>query len=233
MKVVFALGGSVIMPREGDAENIRRYAQVFKSIKERGHDICIVVGGGYIARRYISIARAFTNEAFCDEIGIMATRMNSMVLIAALGDYTVKKVPEDFKEAEMILNLKKIVVMGGTHPAHTTDAVAASLAEYIDADLLVIATNVDGVYDRDPRKYRDAKKIEILTTKELVDITKSYTIEAGSSSIVDPLASRIIDRAGLKTVVIKGTPEEIMNVIEDKHRGTLIVPDRRDSHGEA
>ncbi|HIP84411.1 MAG TPA: UMP kinase [Methanothermococcus okinawensis] len=233
MKVVFALGGSVIMPREGDAENIRRYAQVFKAIKDMGHDICIVVGGGYVARRYISIAREFTNEAFCDEIGILATRMNSMVLIAALGDYAVKKVPEDFKEAEMILNLNKIVVMGGTHPAHTTDAVAASLAEYIDADLLVIATNVDGVYDRDPRRYRDAKKIKVLTTKELVDITKSSSIEAGSSSIVDPLASMIIDRAKLKTVVIEGTPEEIMNVIEDKHRGTLIVPgDKRDSYGE-
>ncbi|HIQ38914.1 MAG TPA: UMP kinase [Methanothermococcus okinawensis] len=231
MRVVFALGGSVVMPKEGDAENIRRYAEVFKSIKDMGHDVCVVVGGGYVARRYISIAREFTNEAFCDEIGILATRMNSMILIAALGDYSVKKVPEDFKEAEMILSLNKIVVMGGTHPAHTTDAVAASLAEYIGADLLVIATNVDGVYDKDPKKYKDAKKIKLLTTKELVDITKSSSIVAGSSSIVDPLASKIIDRAKLKTVVIKGTPEEIMNVIDNKHNGTLIVPDRRDPYG--
>ena len=225
MKLVFALGGSVIMPKEGPSlENIKKYAEVFKKIKDLKHDLCIVVGGGYTARNYISIAREFTNEAFCDEIGILSTRMNSMVLISALGNYSIKKVPENFKEAELMLNLNKIVVMGGTHPAHTTDAVAASLAEYIGADLLVIATNVDGVYNKDPNKYDDAEKIRTLTTKELLNITSSSSINAGSSSIVDPLASKIIDRAKLKTIVIKGDPEEILNSLSDRHRGTIILP---------
>ncbi|HIP17167.1 MAG TPA: UMP kinase [Methanothermococcus okinawensis] len=225
MKLVFALGGSVIMPKEGPSlENIKKYAEVFKKIKDLKHDLCIVVGGGYTARKYISIAREFTNEAFCDEIGILSTRMNSMVLISALGDYSIKKVPENFKEAELMLNLNKIVVMGGTHPAHTTDAVAASLAEYIGADLLIIATNVDGVYTKDPNKYHDAEKIRTLTTKELLNITSSSSINAGSSSIVDPLASKIIDRAKLKTIVIKGTPEEILNSLSDRHNGTIILP---------
>ncbi len=225
MRVVFALGGSVVMPKEGaSVEKLKEYSEVFKKIKDMGHELCIVVGGGNTARNYISVAREFTNESFCDEIGIMATRMNSMLLMSALGNYVVKKVPENFKEAELILNLNKIVVMGGTHPAHTTDAVAASLAEYINANMLIVATNVDGVYNKDPRKYDDAKKLTKLTTKELLNITGSSSINAGSSSIIDPLASKIIDRANLKTVVIEGTPDEILNAILEKHNGTTIIP---------
>ena len=124
----------------------------------------------------------------------------------------------------MILNSGKILVMGGTHPAHTTDAVSATLAEFIDADLLVIATNVDGVYTKDPRTNKDAKKLEKITTKELIEITGSGSISAGSSSVVDPLASKIIDRAKLKTVVINGTPEEILNAVSGTHNGTTITP---------
>jgi len=225
MRLVFALGGSVVMPKDGaSVEKLKKYAETFKRLKNEGHDICIVVGGGDTARKYISVAKEFTNQSFCDEIGIIATRMNSMLLISALGDCSVKKVPENFKEAEIILNLNKIVVMGGTHPAHTTDAVAASLAEYIDADMLIVATNVDGVYNKDPKKYEDAIKLTKLTIDELLDITCSVSINAGSSSVIDPLASKIIDRAKLKTVVVKGIPSEIYNAITGAHNGSEILP---------
>ncbi|MBP2172459.1 UMP kinase [Methanococcus voltae] len=225
MRVVFALGGSVLMPKEGASkENIASYAETFKKLKDEGHEISVIIGGGNTARQYISIAREFTNDAFCDEIGIMSTRLNSMLLISALGNYAVKNVPTSFKEAETILNLNKIVVMGGTHPAHTTDAVSASLAEFLDADLLVIATNVDGVYTNDPRIDSDAKKLKEMTISELLEITGNCSISAGSSSVVDPLASKIIDRAKLKTIVVKGTPSEIIGSINDNHDGTTILP---------
>lgn len=152
----------------------------------------------------------------------MATRMNAMILITALGDYSIKKVPTSFEEAELILNLGKIPVMGGTHPGHTTDAVAASLAEFINADLLVIGTNVDGVYDKDPNKYEDAKKFDKMSAKELVDLAISSSLKAGSSSVVDLLAAKIIERAKLKVAVVKGTPEELLNVSKGIINGTII-----------
>ncbi|ABR55269.1 uridylate kinase, putative [Methanococcus vannielii SB] len=225
MDIVFALGGSVLMPKDGaSAENIKSYAQVFKKLKDMGHNVSIVVGGGNTAREYIKVSREFTNESVCDEIGIMATRMNAMLLISALSKYSVNFVPTNFKDAEMILNLGKILVMGGTHPAHTTDAVSATLAEFTNADLLVIATNVDGVYTKDPRTNNDAKKLEKMTTKELIEITGSNSISAGSSSVVDSLASKIIDRAKLKTIVVKGTPDEILKSVLGGHDGTIIIP---------
>lgn len=170
MRIVFDLGGSVVMPKEGaKAEKIMEYANIFKKIKDEGHEVAIVVGGGKTAREYIEIGRELgASESFCDELGIMATRMNAMILITALGDYSIKKVPTSFEEAELILNLGKIPVMGGTHPGHTTDAVAASLAEFINADLLVIGTNVDGVYDKDPNKYEDAKNLIKCLLKNLL-----------------------------------------------------------------
>ncbi|CAB3289541.1 Uridylate kinase [Methanocaldococcus lauensis] len=224
MRIVFDLGGSVIMPKEGaNAKKIKEYADVFKKIKDEGHEIAIVVGGGKTAREYISIARELkANNSFCDEIGIMATRMNAMILISALGDYSIKKVPTSFEEAELILSLGKIPVMGGTHPGHTTDAVSASLAEFINADLLVIGTNVDGVYNKDPNKYKDAKKFDKISAKQLVDLALSFSLEAGSSSVIDLLAAKIIERAKLKVVVVKGTPEELLNVSKGIINGTII-----------
>ncbi len=212
------------MPKEGaNAKKIKEYADVFKKIKDEGHEIAIVVGGGKTAREYISIARELkANNSFCDEIGIMATRMNAMILISALGDYSIKKVPTSFEEAELILNLGKIPVMGGTHPGHTTDAVSASLAEFINADLLVIGTNVDGVYNKDPNKYKDAKKFDKISAKQLVDLALSFSLEAGSSSVIDLLAAKIIERAKLKVVVVKGTPEELLNVSKGIINGTII-----------
>ncbi len=212
------------MPKEGaNAKKIKEYADVFKKIKDEGHEIAIVVGGGKTAREYISIARELkANNSFCDEIGIMATRMNAMILISALGEYSIKKVPTSFEEAELILNLGKIPVMGGTHPGHTTDAVSASLAEFINADLLVIGTNVDGVYNKDPNKYKDAKKFDKISAKQLVDLALSFSLEAGSSSVIDLLAAKIIERSKLKVIVVKGTPEELLNVSKGIVNGTII-----------
>lgn len=81
------------MPKEGaKAEKIMEYANIFKKIKDEGHEVAIVVGGGKTAREYIEIGRELgASESFCDELGIMATRMNAMILITALGDYSIKK----------------------------------------------------------------------------------------------------------------------------------------------
>ncbi|WP_456472307.1 UMP kinase [Methanocaldococcus sp.] len=224
MKIVIDLGGSIIMPKEGaNKERIEEFAKVFREIKNMGHDLAIVVGGGKTAREYIELARSLgANNGYCDMLGIMATRINAMLLITALKDLTIKKVPKDFEEAEEILNLGKIPIMGGTHPGHTTDAVSAGLAEYIDANLLIIATNVDGIYDKDPKKFKDAKKFERISAKDLINIINSYSMEAGSSSVIDLLAAKIIERAKIKTIVVKGEPKEILKAIKGEKIGTIV-----------
>ncbi|HPE51320.1 MAG TPA: UMP kinase, partial [Methanothrix soehngenii] len=83
MILVYSLGGSILAGR--DAESLKEYAAALKNLAEK-HQIFVVVGGGKIAREYIEKARALAaGEAFCDLLGIGATKLNAMLLIAALG----------------------------------------------------------------------------------------------------------------------------------------------------
>ena len=98
-----------------------------------------------------------------------------MPLIAALQKtgLNVNKEPVlTIEDAEREMSYREVVVMGGTHPGHTTDGVAAMLAEHTDAELLVIATSIDGVYTADPKKDPNAEKIEKLSFDELIEDIK-------------------------------------------------------------
>ena len=80
--------------------------------------------------------------------------------------------------------------------------------------MMVIATSVDGVYSSDPRENPDAKKYDVMTAKELVSVVISTEMKAGSKSPVDPLASKIIERCNIDTIVMDGTnPQDVLQVV--------------------
>ena len=72
---------------------------------------------------------------------------------------------------------KKIIIIGGTKPGHSTDYVGAELASKINADKLIIATNVDGVFDKDPNKYKKAKQIREITIDKLINRVKKIEVK--------------------------------------------------------
>lgn len=229
MKVVVSVGGSVLVP-DLRAERVSKYATVLEELTEAGHTIGAVVGGGRVAREYIETARELdANEIELDQLGIEVTRLNARLLIAALGHRASTSPPEDYETAGEALRRGDIPVMGGVAPAQTTDAVSAALAEYVDADLLVYATSVPGVYSADPKKDSDATRFEELTASELVDVIADLEMSAGANSPVDLLAAKIIERAGLHAVVLDGSdPERVRKVIEDEeHEGTEVRPQNR------
>ncbi len=216
MRLVISLGGSMLR-----FERIKEYAEVLEKLAEE-HEVFVVVGGGRIAREYINTARSLgADETLCDYIGITVTRLNAMLLISALKS-SPKRIPVDFIEAYELSKNHRIVVMGGTFPGHTTDATAALLAEFVKADMLLIATSVDGVYSRDPRVYRDAKKFERISASELVEIVSKSTAKAGSSVVVDLLAAKVIERSKIKTVIFLGEPENVLRVVRGERIGTVI-----------
>ena len=113
--------------------------------------------------------------------------------------------------------------MGGTEPAHSTDAVGSILAEFIGADLLINATSVDGLYDKDPNKYNDAKMYEKITPKEMMKVLNSKEIKAGTYEFFDMTAIQIINRSKIKTCIVNGKyPENILKAINGEI-GTKIV----------
>lgn len=223
MKVVISLSGIFFE----DATRIKQIAEVLEEIA-KSYGLYIVTGGGKIARELIKIARELgANETICDYIGIAVTRVNAKLLISALRNAH----PEPFSAYNEVAGAglveeARISVMGGVSPGYTTDAVAAILAEYVNADLFIDVTSVDGVYDADPRRYPEAKKYDKLTAKELVALTAKEELKAGSRIVIDPVAAKIIERSGIKTIVIDGSnPRDILNAVQGKHHGTAINPD--------
>ncbi|RLG38740.1 MAG: UMP kinase [Candidatus Alkanophagales archaeon] len=220
--IVLSLGGVLFE----DAVTVRNTAEVVRTAAEDTAKIYAVTGGGTLARRFIETVRKLgADDAYCDLVGIAATRLNAMLLIAALRSLHVEvrqTPPRDYEEA--LASPERIVVLGGVSPGYTTDAVAAILAELAGAKLLLFATSVDGVYDADPKTQPTAKKFKSLTPEELTEIVMKTRLKAGSHSVIDPVAAKIIERCRVKTIVIDGRrPENILNAIHGEHNGTEIA----------
>ncbi|WP_254864291.1 UMP kinase [Halovivax gelatinilyticus] len=226
MKVVVSIGGSVLLPEPG-SERVSAHAAVVEDLVAEGCRVGCVVGGGGVAREYIGAARDLgANEIELDQIGIDVTRLNARLLIAALSEESVTAPAHDYEGAGEALRRGNLAVMGGVAPAQTTDAVSAALAEYVDADLLVYATSVPGVYSDDPNETDDATRFEELSATDLVDVIADLEMTAGASAPVDLLAAKIIQRSGMRTIVIDGTdPDRIARAVRSgSHEGTDVIP---------
>ena len=230
MKVVVSIGGSVLAPDLG-SERVRDHADVIEALADEGCTVGTVVGGGGVAREYIGAARGLgANEIELDDIGIDVTRLNARLLIAALGEQAAPSPPKDYESAGAAMHRGDIAVMGGVTAGQTTDAVSAALAEYTNADLLVYATSVPGVFSDDPNEVEDATRYDELTAGELVDVIAGIEMAAGSSAPVDLLAAKLIERSGVRTIVLDGTePERIADAVRfGEHDGTDIIPEGTD-----
>ncbi|MEM2085934.1 MAG: UMP kinase [Archaeoglobaceae archaeon] len=220
MRIVLSLGGSVF---EGDAERIRSYAEVLDKISEN-NKLFVVVGGGKLAREIIKKARELgANETMCDYLGIAVTRINAMLLAYAMKN-SAKKIPENFIEAEELSRSYKAVVMGGTFPGHTTDATSVLLAEFVNADIFLNATSVDAIYSEDPKKNPNATKFDKISSKDLIKLVASSSMEAGANVVIDLLSAKLIERSKIKTIVFKGEPENILKVLRGEKIGTVVEP---------
>jgi uridylate kinase len=202
--VAVSLGGSFLVGEKGvDAALTRDIAGVLARASHHKR-ILAVVGGGAVARTYIQGARALgASETALDDIGIAVTRINARVLLAALPQaYPLP--PRTFDEAILASHTFPIVVMGGTHAGHTTDAVTVMLGDKAHAKRIVIATNVDGVYTADPKKDPKAKLLPKLTHDDLVRITSGADARAGSAGVVDALGAKMLARSGIECAVVDG-----------------------------
>jgi uridylate kinase len=203
--VAVSLGGSFLVGEKGvDAQLTKEIAAVLTRASQQRR-ILAVVGGGAVARTYIQGARALgAGETALDDLGIAVTRINARVLLAALPKaYPLP--PRTFDEAILASHSFPVVVMGGTHAGHTTDAVTVMLGDKARAKRVVIATNVDGVYTADPKKDPAAKMLPRLTHDDLVRITAGGGVSAGSAGVIDPLGARMLQRSGIECAVVRGT----------------------------
>jgi uridylate kinase len=225
-KVVVSIGGSVLIPERDDAKYIRALADVLKDVAKEVQ-LMVVCGGGKVSRYYAETGRELGGSIFqLDEMGIAVTRINAMLLDVALGENGSGKVPLTAEECAKLSKPGKIVVMGGTEPGHTTDAVASMIARACKADRIVNASNVDAVYSADPRKDPNAKRFTKMTIDELKAVVYSDH-DAGKSSVFDPMGVKIAKECQIDLLMVDGRdlPELRSAILGKSIRGTFV-----DSH---
>lgn len=223
MRVVFKIGGHLLTIEPGATE-ISEYVKVLKKIRNERHQVAVVIGGGEKARSYVNAARNLgADEASCDQIGIEVARLNAELFILGVGEDAYPTPPRNIPELKNALQTEKIVVLGGLTPGHSTDAVAAIVAEIMKAELLVRLTDVDGVYTDDPKTNPNAKKIDVISVKDLLKMAISKKYWAGGYKLIDPVAIKIIQRSKIPTRIVDGRdPKNLKKALGQEKIGTLV-----------
>lgn len=205
-------------------EIMRRYADIVRELKDQGHEAAVVVGGGSLARDLINFARETgLSEHEQDEVAISVSRIFAQILAMKIGGFRWKDVPTTIDEAVKMLKDRGVIIMGGVKPGMTTDTVAALLASEAEADLIVKATDQDGIYTKDPRKYPDAEKLDEIRFENLSHVLIENRHRAGIHQIIDPEAVRILTEKRVKTMVVNGfKPENVLLAAKGEKIGTIV-----------
>lgn len=221
--LVIKLSGSVFNFKT-TSKSLKEYAQVLLDIQTKVQPV-VVSGGGIIARHYVNLARSLgSDESSLDEMGIEISRLNAMLLSAALGDYVYPVIPSNLEEISIACQSGKIIISGGLHPGQSTNATAALICEKIKADRFLNATDVDGIYDSDPKKNAKAKMFKEITIKKCLDLLNNESTQAGNYELMDIVAMKVIERSKIPTYVIKSDPKVIRNLImKNRQTGTKIT----------
>lgn len=214
--VVISLGGSLVNPSSIDETFLNNFSEMVNSLLDR-YRFVIVVGGGRLARDYIESARKRgESEYYLDLLGIMATRINALL---------VKSYIKKARYSSDLMDLwNGNVVMGGTEPGHTTDAVSLLAAEVLGVKRVINATTVDGIYTRDPKIHSDAVLMDNVSYLDLLSMFYLNTSGAGPNQVLDFLSIKIAERSGIEIWVINGRDiDNFRRAIEGKEfKGTRV-----------
>ena len=231
MKIAISLGGSLLTGKNTDPhiqinpENYKRYAETINKLHADGHTLMVVCGGGKPARYFINQAKKLdATPDIQDNLGVKSTHINALLFMAALGptaDQTrIYQRGSDLHHAPP----DKILVGGGYKPGSSTDYRAVIFAKQMKADLIINATDIDGVYDKNPKLHKDAEKLPALTCTTLEEIIKQNTRQApGEYGLFDLKAVRLAKKLEVPIIIIDGTdPEEILRAVDGTHSGSTI-----------
>ena len=225
MKLVISLGGSIIVPSEINYNYLKKFVLLIKKLS-KNNKIVVVTGGGSTARKYInSLRKDNLNEDIYSLIGIASTKLNAR-LVNGFFNKIVVNLPDSLREVGEALKKDNIAVVGslGFQPDMTSDGDAAQVAEYIKADLFLNLTNVNGLFDKDPGKFKDAKLIKKVSFNEFYKTARKIGFKAGQNFVLDYKAAEIIRKTHIKTIILNGQNlKNLLNAINGKKFiGTVI-----------
>lgn len=227
-RILLKLSGEVLAGKQGhgiDFDTVQDICKWVNACAKLGVQIGLVVGGGNFWRGRSS---GNMDRTRADHIGMLATAMNSLALADALEQYglevrvqtaiEMRQVAEPYIRNRAIRHLEKgrVVIFGcGTgNPFFSTDTAAALRAAEIDADIIFKATNVDGVYDKDPNKYADAVKYDTLSHTEVL---------SKGLAVMDSTAASLCRDNNIPILVFNlSDPENIVRAAKGENIGTIV-----------
>ena len=202
-RVVVSVGGSLIVPDEIDTDFLRHFKELVIEKVQKGFSFTIIAGGGKTARKYQGAANIVTPLSRHDLywIGIHSTRLNAQLLRNIFVGYAHPQVihnPTIDIDAE-----EPIIIAAGWQPGCSTDYDAVLMAKNLGAERLVNLSNIDYVYESDPRQNPHAKKIEKIGWAEFRKLIAEEW-DPGLSSPFDPIAAKEAEAIGLEVAIING-----------------------------
>ncbi|MBO5929822.1 MAG: UMP kinase [Clostridia bacterium] len=230
-RILLKVSGEALSGGKGtglDANTLAEIAQVVKQCSDAGVEIAIVVGGGNFWR---GRANEDMNRTRADHIGMLATVMNSLALQSALEAAGVvarvqtaiemRQIAEPYIRDRAMSHLKagKVVIFGcGTgNPFFSTDTTAALRAAEIEAEAILLAKNIDAVYDSDPATNPDAKRFTKLSYKEVLN---------RGLKVMDTTATSLCMDNDIPILVFGiAQPENIVRVLCGENMGTIVSND--------
>lgn len=202
---VISLGGSLIFPDQIDVDFLRRFKQVIIRYIQKDKRAIIVTGGGRICRKYNQAAKKlnqYVTNYELDWMGIKATKVNAELVRIMFDKMAYYKVLDRPDEILKTVN-NPVVVSGGWKPGASSDNMAVNLAKKFKAEKVVNLTNIDYVYDKDPNKYKTAKKIDNITWSEFRKLVGNKW-DPGLNAPFDPVASQLAQKLKLEVAILNG-----------------------------
>jgi uridylate kinase len=220
--IILSLGGSILIPDKPDYFFLREFKNFVINNLDM-YKFIIVCGGGKTNSYYNDAAKRVSNISSenLDWIGIMASRLNAEYVRSVFGDLAHDKVLID--PTRKISTRKKILIGAGWIPGRSSDYVAVLLAKTYNSISVLNLTKLSHVYDKDPLKYKSAKKLFSLTWKEYIKIVGTKWSPRLNSPF-DPIASIFAKDNKMKVAILKGTElVNVQNYLENKNfEGTII-----------
>lgn len=202
--IIISLGGSIMVPDEIDINFLKKFRRIILDFVKNDHRVIIVAGGGKICRRYDAATKAIfpkVSNIDLDWIGIAFTKLNAELLKAVFSRQAYEKlIGNPTKKVE---TNKRILIGCGWLPGCSSDKDAVLLAKTYGAETVINLTNVNYVYDKNPKKFKSAKPLKNITWQVFRKIVGSKW-DPGANWPFDPIAAKLAQRHDIKVTICNG-----------------------------
>lgn len=220
---VLSLGGSLIVPDEIDIKFLRKFKNLILMQIKKGNRFIIITGGGKACRKYQTALRLVTNPTSTDLdwMGIYTTHSNAQFIRLMFGKLAHPRIVDN--PTKKLAFKEKILIAGGWMPGCSTDKDAVFLAKTFGAKTVINLSNIDFLYDKNPKEYRDAKKISRISWSGLLKIT-GYKWKPGANVPFDPEAAKLAQKNKLQVIIANGKNlKNLQNIFEGKNFKSTII----------